>query len=195
MIDSNTVIGQVRAGTAPPTWQVLHARQAFFVQGAIAGIVIAIAAVAAAAYLLLSGTVVGYGLNSQTSDNVLNFWFIVDMVVLVLFLVGGIVFSVTRLRSLGSADDQALILMPEGFVMRLGPAANATRVVNYQGIATLTPTVRNGNVFLVMQAANGRRVQIELDSRFGKPKPLAQQIQGMHAAYVTANVRQGERGL
>jgi hypothetical protein len=193
MIDSNTVIGQVRAGTAPPTWQVLPARQAFFVQGAIAGVVIAIAAVAAAAYLLLSGTVVGYGLNDQTSNNVLIFWFIVDMVVLVLFLVGGIVFSIIRLRSLGSADDQTLILMPEGLVMRLGPAANATRVVNYQSITTLTPTVRNGNVFLVMQAANGRKVQINLDSRFGKPKPLAQQIQGMHAAYVTANVRYGER--
>ncbi|HEV2462049.1 MAG TPA: hypothetical protein VGS80_27155 [Ktedonobacterales bacterium] len=195
MIDSNSVMSQVRSGTAPTSWQVIPARRAFFVQGAIWGVVIAIAAVAAAAYLLLSGTVVGYGVNSQTSNNVLNFWFIVDMVVLALFLVGGIVFSITRLRSLGSADDQALVLMPDGFVMRLGPAANATRVVNYQNIATITPTVRNGNTFLVMQTTNGRRVQVQLDSRFGKPKPLAQQIQGMHAAYATANVRQGERGL
>ena len=193
MIDSNAVITQVRSGTAPASWQVIPARRAFFVQGAIWGVVVAVAAVAAAVYLLASGTVVGYGVNDQTSNGVLNFWFIVDMVVLALFLVGGVVFSITRLRSLGSAEDQALILMPEGFVMRLGPSANATRVVNYQNIAILTPTVRNGNVFLVMQAANGRKIQVQLDSRFGKPKPLAQQIQGMHAAYVTANVRQGGR--
>lgn len=193
MFDPNAIVSQAQAGMAPPNWQVLRARRGFFVQGAISGVVVAVLAVAAAAYVLSSGTVFGYGINDSTPDNVLSFWFIVDMVVLALFLIGGIIFAILRLAALGSAETHLLILMPEGFVLRTGSSAKATRTVLYQNVATLVPSVRNGSVTLVLGLTNGRKAQVPLDSRFGKPKPLAQQIQGMHAAYVSAavNARRG----
>ncbi|HEX6800677.1 MAG TPA: hypothetical protein VF116_23395 [Ktedonobacterales bacterium] len=188
MMDSNAIIGQVQSGAAPANWQVLRARRGFFVQGAIGGIVLAVFAAAAAVYLFATGTVVGYGLNDQTPNGVLTFWFIADMVVLAAIVVIGIVFCINRLVTLGSTESQLLVLMPQGFVMRLGSSAKATRRVSYQQIATMVPTVRRGNVSLVMQTRDGRKVTLPLDGRFGKPRPLAQQIQGMHAAYMAATV-------
>src|SRR5260370_41146673 len=90
MLDSTTILTQVRSGIAPSTWQVYRPSRSFFVQGAIGGVVLLIAAIAAAAYLLLSGTVVGYGANDFSSEGVLTFWFIADLVVLLAFAIGGI---------------------------------------------------------------------------------------------------------
>jgi hypothetical protein len=193
MLDANTIINQVQSGTAPASWQALRGRRSFFVQGAIWGVVGAVLAVAAAAYLLTSGTVVGYGINDQTPDNVLGFWFIADMIVLALCVIGGIIFSIMRLVALGSVENQLLVLMPEGFLMRTGTSEKATRLILYQNIAKIVPRVRNGAVSLMLQTRSGGTAQVPLDSRFSKPKPLAQQIQGMHAAYVRAaiNPRQG----
>lgn len=188
MIDSNAIIGQVQTGTAPANWQIYHARRGFFVQEAIGGVVITALAVAAAVFVLASGTVFGYGLNDQTPQGVLTFWFIVDMLVVAALFIIGIVFCVTRLVALGSAERQMLVLMPEGFLMRRGNSPKATLLIRYQNIATLVPTTRNGRLSLVMQTRAGRKAQIPLDSRFGKPKSLAQQIQGMHAAYVAATI-------
>lgn len=196
MFDPHAIISQAQSGMAPPNWEVLRARRGFFVQSAVSGGVLAVLAVAAAVFLWSSGTIVGYGINDQTPGNVAFFWFIVDMVVLAIVLVGGIVFAIRRMVALGSAEAQMLVLMSEGFVMRTGTSAKSTRTVRYQNVATLVPTVRNGSVNLVMQLANGRKAQVPLDSRFGKPKPLAKQIQGMHAAYVSAAIKahQGSGG-
>ncbi len=113
MLDSTTILSQVRSGTAPSTWQVYRPSRSFFLQGAIGGMILLIAAVAAAAYLLLSGTVVGYGVNDFSPDGVLTFWFIADLVVLLAFAIGGIVLMVGRLRSLGADDLQWLGLSLE----------------------------------------------------------------------------------
>lgn len=193
MFDPNAILGQVQTGMAPSNWHVLRARRAYFVQSAVSGFVIAVLAIAATVYILSSGTVFGYGLNDQTPENVAFFWFIVDMVVLAAFLIGGIIFAILRLVAMRSAENQVLVLMPEGFVMRTGTSAKATRTVLYQNVATMVPTTHNGSVSLVMRLANGRKAQVGLDSRFEKPKALAQQIQGMHAAYASAaaNARRG----
>jgi hypothetical protein len=186
MIDSSTVLQQASTGMAPPTWEVLRARRSFFISSAIGGVCITLGAIAAAIYLLLSGTIVGIGVNDQTPSNVAFFWFIVDMVALAAFAIGGIAFAVVRLRGLGSIDGQMLILMPEGFVMRRGTATKDTTTVNYQRAATMTPSVQNGTVYLVIQlAGSGQRAKVEIDNRFGPAKKLAEQIAGMHAHYVT----------
>src|SRR5258708_37477546 len=104
MLDSTTILSQVGSGTAPSTGQVYRPSRSFFLQGAIGGMVLLIAAVAAAAYLLLSGTVVGYGVNDFSPDGVLTFWFAADLVVLLAFAIGGIVLLVVRLRSLCTID-------------------------------------------------------------------------------------------
>src|SRR5258708_35383324 len=114
MLDSTTILSQVRSGTAPSTWQVYRPSRSFFLQGAIGGMILLIAAVAAAAYLLLSGTVVGYGVNDFSPDGVLTCWFIADLVVLLAFAIGGIVLMVGRLPSLGRLDDPRPALVPDG---------------------------------------------------------------------------------
>src|SRR5260221_8250466 len=114
MLDSTTILSQVRSGIAPSTWQVYRPSRSFFVQGAIGGVVLLIAAIAAAAYLLLSGTVVGYGVNDFSSEGVLTFWFIADLVVLLAFAIGGIVLAVGRPPALCRLEGPLRELKPGG---------------------------------------------------------------------------------
>jgi hypothetical protein len=186
MIDSNAVVQQASTGMAPPSWQVLPARRSFFMSSALIGVVFTLGAIAAAIYLLLSGTIFGIGVNDQTPNNVAFFWFIVDMVLVAAFAIGGIIFAIVRLRGLGSLNQQMLILMPEGFVMRRGTTPKDVTTVNFERVATMTPSVQSSAVVLVMQlAGSGQRAKVELDNRFGPAKKLANEIAGMHAHYVT----------
>jgi hypothetical protein len=191
MLDSTTILSQVRSGTAPSTWQVYRPSRSFFLQGAIGGVVLLIAAVAAAAYLLLSGTVVGYGVNDFSPDGVLTFWFAADLVVLLAFAIGGIVLVVGRLRSLGSIDDQVLVLMPEGYLTRTGPSEKQTTLVDFQLIAPVQLTISNGSVYLLSrQQTTGKTLKLEMDSRFGKPKVVAQQILALYGQFAHARAPQ-----
>jgi hypothetical protein len=186
VIDANATIQQASSGMAPPSWQVLRARPSFFMWSAIGGVVFALAAIAAAIYLFTSGTIVGIGVSDQTPDNVATFWFIVDMIVLAACAFGGVVMTIHYARLMGSAADQMLILMPEGFVLRRGPAEKDVTTVNFERVATMTPAVRNGAVLLDMRiAGSGKRAQVSLDNRFGSAKKLTNEIAGMHAHYVT----------
>lgn len=188
MIDANAVVQQVKAGAAPASWQVIPARGSFFLWSALAGVALAIGAVAAAIYLFLSGTIVGIGVNDQTPDNVAFFWFIVDMLVLAALAIGGTVFAIRRALAISSAGEQMLVLLPEGFVKRTGTSDKDTLAVNYANLSTITPAVRNGSQYLDVRTKAGKRVSIELDGRFGNAKTLARQIAGQHAHYVTASV-------
>lgn len=185
MIDANAVVQQVKTGAAPASWQAARASRSYFMWNVIGGIALTIGAIAAAIYLYSSGTIVGIGVNDQTPDSIAFFWFIADMLVLAVLAIGGIVFAILRARAIGTADDQMLVLMPEGFVKRTGTGAKDTLTVNYGNIATVTPSVQNGTQYLVLQTKAGKRVKIEIDGRFGKPKALAQQIAGQHTHYVT----------
>lgn|SRR5690242_13888571 len=187
MIDANAVIQQVKAGAAPASWQVIPARGSFFMWNAFGGVALMIGAVAAAIYLFLSGTIVGIGVNDQTPDNVAFFWFIVDMLVLAALAIGGVVFAIRRALAINSADEQMLVLLPEGFVKRTGTSEKDTLAVNYANLITATPAVRNGSQYLDVQTKAGKRVSIEIDGRFGNAKALVRQISGQHAHYVTAS--------
>jgi hypothetical protein len=187
MIDANAVVQQVKAGAAPASWQVIPARGSFFMWNAFGGVALVIGAVAAAIYLFLSGTIVGIGVNDQTPDNVAFFWFIVDMVVLAALAIGGVVFAIRRALAIGSADEQMLVLLPEGFVKRTGTSEKDTLAVNYANLITATPAVRNGSQYLDVRTKAGKRVSIEIDGRFGNAKTLVRQISGQHAHFVTAS--------
>ena len=187
MIDANAVIQQVKAGAAPASWQVIPARGSFFMWNAFGGVALMIGAVAAAIYLFLSGTIVGIGVNDQTPDNVAFFWFIVDMLILAALAIGGVVFAIRRALAINSADEQMLVLLPEGFVKRTGTPEKDTLAVNYANLITATPAVRNGSQYLDVQTKAGKRVSIEIDGRFGNAKALVRQISGQHAHYVTAS--------
>ena len=187
MIDAEAIVQQVRAGAAPADWQVMRAKPSFFVWSAIGGIIFTFLAVVAAGYLLLTGTIVGIGVNDQTPDNVAFFWFIVDMVVLVAVAIGGIVFAILRARDLGSVNEQVLVLMPDGFVKRTGVGPKGTFSATYANIATLRSVVRNSSQYLDAVTRDGRHASVEMDGRFGNAKKLARQIAGQHAHYVATH--------
>ena len=192
MIDANAVVQQARYGTAPATWQVLRANRSFFVVGVFGYLFLIVAAIAGAAYLLLTGTIVGIGVdNPNVSDGWLLLWLVIDMVVLAVLALVGVGMTISRLRGMGTLDDQMLVLMPEGFVMRLGPSEKQTTTVSYQNVATITPTIDSGTYYLKLQMPDGSQTKVEVDGRFGKPKQISEQIQGMHAHFVT--VRSGIR--
>lgn len=187
MFDKNAVLAQAQSGSVPPEWRLLRANRTYFYQSAVVGFVIAILAVAAAAYLFVTGTVVGYAV---VNDSTAGFWQIVDVVVLLLFLVGGIAYAVQRLSSLGSVEQQMLVITPEGFVMRTGPAEKNVRQVSFSAVKALKTSIQSGTVYIVVQPmSSAKSVKVELDKRFGKPKAVATQIAGMYAQYATARVQ------
>jgi len=109
------------------------------------------------------------------------------MVVLALCAIGGIVHAIIRARDLGSVNEQALIMTPDGFVKGTGVGPKATVSASYANIARLTPAVRNSTQYLDMVTRDGRKVRVELDGRFGNVKKLARQIAGQHAHYVATH--------
>lgn len=190
MVNANAVVEQVRMGTAPADWQVLRANRSFFVQQAILGALLTIAAIAAAIYLLMSGTVVGYGLNDQTPDNVLTVWLIIDMVVLLALVITGIVLAIRHLSQMGPAAEQMLVLTPEGFVRRLGAGDKQTSTFDYSAISGMKTSVQSGTVYLLIQRrADGKVLKVKMDGRFGKPKQVAQEITGAFASSAAARAR------
>lgn len=186
MIDANAVVQQVKAGAAPASWQVIPARGSFFLLSALGGIVVAVAAAGAEIYLRASNSVYGIGIPPDASEGVLNFWGAVDLIFFAAVAIGGVVFAIMRALAIGSADEQMLVLLPEGFVKRTGTSEKDTLAVNYANLTTATPTVRNGSHYLSVQTKAGKRVSIEFDGRFGNAKALVRQISGQHAHYVTA---------
>jgi hypothetical protein len=186
MIDANAVLAQLRAGMAPGGWQVLPAKRSHFVTNGVAGFVLAILAIAGAAYVLFTGTVFGYGLTDQTSNSELTVWLVIDLVVLLAFVIGGIVSGIRSLAQLDNLDEQALILMPEGFVMRRGSSEKQTTTVSYATVAGIRMTANRGGVYLLIQPIGRSPFRIALDGRYGKPKQLAQQITGAFARFAAA---------
>jgi len=185
MIDANAVVQQVKAGAAPASWQVIHARGSFFLMSALGGIVAAIVAIGAEVYLRASNSVYGIAIPPDASEGVLNFWSAVDLIFFAAVAIGGVVFAIMRARAISSASEQMLVLLPEGFVKRTGTSEKDTLAVNYANLTTATPTVRNGSHFLSVRTKAGQRISIEIDGRFGNAKALVRQISGQHAHYVT----------
>lgn len=190
MVNANAVLEQARMGTAPADWQVLRANRSFFVQQTIVGVVLAIAAIAAAIYLLATGTVVGYGVNDQTPDSVLSVWLIIDMIVLLVIVVIGGVMAIGHVRQMGAAGEQLLVLTPEGFVRYMGAGEKRTTTYDFSAIAGMKMSVQSGTVYLLVQRrADGKQLKVPFDGRFGKPKQIVQQITGAFASYASARAQ------
>lgn len=193
MLNANAVLEQARMGTAPSTWQVLRANRSYFMQQVIIGVVLVIAAIAAAIYLLATGTVVGYGVSDTTSSNVLLVWLVIDMVVLLVIVITGIVMAVRHLGQMGSANQQMMVLTPDGFVRSLGAGDKQTTTYEYSAIADMKLSVQSGSVYLLIRRrADGKQLKVQVDGRFGKPKQIAQEITGAYASSVGARSRSAQ---
>jgi len=60
----------------------------------------------------------------NVSDGWLLLWLVIDLVMLAVLALVGVGMTISQLRGMGTLDDQMLILMPERFVMRLGPSGS-----------------------------------------------------------------------
>lgn len=184
MIDTGMVEQMIRAGHIPAQWQVLRARTRYFLLPALGRFALALVVVVIAVVLLLTGTVYGYGLTDTSPQGVVMFWFFVDMAILALWFLVAVVSGVRRLIALARANGQFLVLMPEGFVLRRGFGPDDLWTFNYPNVHSVAWTYRRGVAQMTFRSIKDTRVaHFNLDSRFGPPKRLAQQIQAMHTQY------------
>lgn len=178
----------VRQGYTPGNWRVFHGRVAYHVRQIIGGVVILALGFIGVMYLLLNphiAVVPGAGSGSTPLDEgPFTVARTVDFVVLAVFLLLGLGVSALSASRLTTARDQALVLMPEGFVLSVkNPVAYA--YANMQAIAARN---NNGTItFSITPIGGGRNQVFRLDGRFGKPKPIATAILAARAEWQRAN--------
>ncbi|GAC1451854.1 MAG: hypothetical protein PVSMB4_11990 [Ktedonobacterales bacterium] len=191
MIDGQAIVQQALQGYAPPGWQILRARQSHFLGTIISGIALTLLVLGLIGYLIVDpGFVIGLR-GAVNVDSLHQFWRIVDFIAGGVFAAAFIALTVKGVRDLGTIDNQVLVMMPEGFVMQKGPATKAPLTVAYESTAGARLQIDRGTVYLLLARANRQgALKIEIDGRFGKPKPIAQQIIQAQTAYAAAHVRQ-----
>ena len=190
MIDGQAILQQALSGMAPATWQVLPARRSHFVGQIAGGIVGALALLAAIGYLVLNPDF-AVGLQGSTnSPGVFSFWRILDFVVLGALILAALAYAVVSARDMGTMNQQALVLMPEGFVMQKGASPKTLSTIAYEAIGTSRMSISSGNIYLLMSRANSQgTLKLQIDSRFGPAKQLTQRIVEAQLTYARAHAR------
>lgn len=189
MIDGEAVLQQALQGAAPPNWRVFPAKQSHFM-GNIVGYIIGVVLLLGFIVYLAANPDVAITLQgSSDAPNVIQFWRTVDFVVAGVAAVGCIVLLVSSVRSLGTLNRQALVLLPEGFVMRKGVEKKTMSVIEFGAISGIATSVSNGTWSLVMPRANGKgTIKLELDGRFGAPKQIAKMLEEARSQFAIANI-------
>lgn len=190
MIDGQAIVQQALQGYAPPAWQVLRARPSHFWGRIIGGIFLTLLVLGFIGYLIVDP---GFAIGLRGAVNVEGlhqFWRTVDFIAGGVFTVAFIGYIVFGVRDLITMDHQVLVLMPEGFVMQKGTTTKTLSTVAYEAVSGARMQIDRGTVNLIMPRASRQgAVKLEIDSRFGKPKPLAQQIIQAQMAYAAYRVR------
>ena len=191
MIDGEAVMQQVLQGSAPPNWRVFPAKLSHFL-GSIIGYAIATLLFLGFIGFLVIAPDFAIGLQgSSDAPNIVQFWHTIDFVVAGALALGCAALLVSSIRGLGSVKQQALVLLPEGFVMQKGTGKKSMTVVNFGAITGVGTSVLQGNWSLVMPRANGDgSIKVELDARFGAPKNIATILQVARMQYAKAGVTQ-----
>lgn len=189
MIDGEAVLQQALQGSAPPNWQVFPAKLSHFL-GSIAGYAIgALLLLGLIGYLAINPDAAIGLQGSSNAPNVIQFWRTIDFPVAGLLVLACVVLIVLSIRGLGTVKQQALVLLPEGFVMRKGADKKTMTVIEFGAITGIATSVSNGNWSLVMPRANGKgAAKLELDGRFGAPKKIAKTLEEARSQYAIARV-------
>lgn len=185
MEDPNKVVAQVTVGTMPSGWKVLRTRSSFFYASMGAGAGWILLGVAVAIYLFLSGTVYGIGVNATDNRAYLEIWQIIDYGILLLIIVYGIMQIVQHAQSFGTKDQQFLVLMPGGFLLRKGLQAKDQVQLMYANVVNMTTKKSSGILSLIVFQRYGGSRTIPLDGRFGAAKQVAQDIMADFAVFQT----------
>lgn len=190
MIDGEAVMHQALQGSAPPYWRVFPAKVSHFM-GSITGYVIgALLLLGFIGFLIIAPDFV-IGLKGAVNEPSLHaLWRTVDFAVAGLGVAGCIVLFISSIRGLGTVKQQALVVLPEGFVMQKGAEKKTLSVIEFRAITGIATSVSNGNWTLVIPRANGKgTLKLALDGRFGAPKQIANMLEEARSQYAIANIR------
>lgn len=186
-MDGEKVLAQARQGRAAPNWQVLPVRARHFMQNmAIFGVAAATLVVLLVVLALHPNNAVTTG-SSIDSDSALSLWRMADFIIGAVLALACVGATVLAIRDYRTRNSQMLVLMPEGFVMRTGIGTRSLRTISYGTIGAVNVSVYRGQYTLKMPRLDGHgTIRVQLDARFGPPKPIVQQITTAQARFAAS---------
>ncbi len=184
MIDGDAVMQTVVQGSAPAHWRVYPAKRSYFLGTIVWGAIGVVLFLGFLGFLVLNPDFV-FGLKGTLDEPSLQvFWRVFDLVATGVLALAFAVLLRTGLRELGSVKQQALVVLPEGFVEQTGTDQKTRTVIEFGAITSIAPRVYRGRWMLVMPRANGTGVvTLRLDPRFGSPKTIAMMLQEARNQY------------
>lgn len=188
VLNADAVMMAVRQNQIPGSWQVFRGRVAFHMQQLLGGVLILVLGFVGIMYLLLNpriAIVPGYGSNDSPIDpGPFTIARTVDFVVLAILLLVGLWLCFSSSSQLTVARDQALVLMPDGFVISTkNPVAYA-----YAAMQGMSARNNRGTItFNITPVGGAQRQSFRLDGRFGNAKQIATQILAGRAEWQRAH--------
>ncbi len=190
-MNEQAVLAAIQQGYVPPGWRVWRTSASYFIRQAIAYIVIALLCAAGLIYMSRANFVFvpGYSSDQPLSSSEFQFWHITDLAILGLLVLVLAWVALKNFLDARTAQNQVCVVMPDGFVVHRG---SATQSVAYGNIAKMVVTVsRSGSATLSIKRVDAAKgVQIRLDSRFGNPKPIVEEIMLARARYAGMMMQQ-----
>jgi len=186
-INGEAVMQQVRQGTVPPYWHVFPAKVSHFLKNIAVCAVFTLLLFGFLLYLMVHPEF-AIGLRGAVEMPELHaFWRMLDFIVVGIAMLILLIFLFSEVWKLGTAHKQALVLLPEGFVMQKGATRRSVTAIHYGAIFEITTSVSNNTWFLVMPLADGYgTIKLELDGRFGPSSEISSTLEQAHLQYVMA---------
>ncbi len=179
MINGVEVLAQALAGYNPGPWRIYRAQKNHFVTETLVGIFLTALFLGGVVWILSQNQFVitpGYGSGGTLDEGTFNTWRAIDIIAGIAFAIAMAYYTFKTANNIGKADTMALVLMPEGLVM--GKGKPDPTVVSYGALKGLKATIyRGGTINLsIKDAQTGKNSLVRIDGRYGRVRPLANQI-------------------
>lgn len=186
-INGEAVMQQVLQGAAPSYWYVFPAKPSQFLKNIAVYSVCTLLLLGFLLYLKVHPAfVIGLG-DAAKMPELHDLWRTIDFGAAAIVIPMLLVFLLSEVRNLSTARKQALVLLPEGFIMQKGSSRKTMTVIHYGTITELTTSVSNYTWYLVMPRADGNGIiKLGLDGRFGPSSEIAAILQQAHEQYAGA---------
>lgn len=190
MLSKEEILMYVQQGQAPAGWQVLRAKISYLLKQIATYAVLALVFIGFGIYILSNTDFVFGPIGLIDINGSFQTWRYIDEAVVAIALLLFLWMVVKNLMDLMSAQNQVLVLLPEGFLLK---KRNTEQCVDYAGVAGIsTHAGRYGDVTVHIKAKDGNALyKVQLDGRYGNAKMLAAQMmnaQRQYAANQRANV-------
>ncbi len=190
-MNEQAVLTSIQQGYMPPGWRVWRTSASYFIRQAITYIVFTLLCAGGLIYMSRANFVIvpGFSSDQPLSSSEFQFWHVADLAIIGLVVLVCAGAAINNLLDLRTAQHQACVVMPDGFVVHHG---SSTQSVAYGNIAKLTARVgRSSSATLsIKRLDTGKNLQIRLDSRFGNPKPIVEEIMLARSRYAGMMMQQ-----